>query len=105
MLIKFLRPVQGFAYFEGDVGNLDSSLAAPLVQSGQAIMIPETDHEPQNTLPADLPFRGILFKNGYFTAQAVIDAGGELSLIKQIGPKGHLKIVQYFEELFKTTQK
>ena len=63
MKIKFLRPVQGMAYFEGDVAEINDARAAALVNGGAAVIIPDTEGT-CNNLPVDIPAREILFNNG-----------------------------------------
>lgn len=98
MLIKFMKPVGGMAYFEGDVADLNSVIAAPLVAKGYAIMIPDTEYEPENTLAKDLPFRDKLFESGYNSMEMVINAPSKsLETIKGVGKKGAERIKKYFE--------
>lgn len=99
MLIKFLRPVGGMAYFDGDVADLGSAIAAPLIANGYAIMIPETEAVAENALPDDLPFRTKLWEEAYTSLKEVEKATvGELAGIKGIGKKGAEKILKYFEK-------
>lgn len=98
MLIKFLRPVGGMAYFDGDVADLGSAVAAPLIAHGYAIMIPDTEVD-ENTLPDDFPFRTKLWEEAYTSIKEVEKATvEELSGIKGIGKKGAEKILKYFEK-------
>lgn len=96
MYIKFLRPVAGYAYFEGDLAELPVHVAAVLVNSGFAIMIPETEIVIENTLPADLPLKNELFTAGYTDIDMVKNADENiLKGIKGIGEKGVKRIIKY----------
>lgn len=96
MLVKFLRPVGGMAYFDGDVADLNSSVAAPLIAQGFCIMIPDTEYEPVNPLPEDLPFREKLYNEGYDSIGMLKNAPVKsLESIKGVGKKGAEKVITY----------
>lgn len=96
MLIKFIRPVPGLAYFEGDTAELGAAQAAALIKTGAAFMIPETEHEENNPLPEDLPHRIQLFNEGFNTLAEVSAAPAPaLEAIRGIGKKGAKKIQDY----------
>lgn len=95
MKIKFLRPVAGFAYFEGDVAELNDEKASSLVNKGWAIIVPDTEGE-ANQLPDDLPARDVLFDNGLETIDDVHNALETLTDLKGVGKKSAQKIKEYF---------
>lgn|SRR5690554_2511768 len=100
MKIKFLRPVQGLAYFEGDVAELPDPRAARLVNSGWAVIIPETEGENQvNKLPDDIPARELLFNNGLETVEDVKNAIDVLTDFDGIGKRTAEKIKLFVNEL------
>lgn len=86
MKIKFLRPVQGMAYFEGDVAEVPNERASRLVNNGWAVMLPETEGT-ANNLPEEMPARELLFENGLESVEDVRAAIDTLSDIKGIGKK------------------
>jgi hypothetical protein len=98
MKIKFLRPVQGMAYWEDDVADIPDVKASRLVNSGFAIMIPETEG-PVNKLPDNLPAREILFDNGLETIQDVQNAIDVLTDFDGIGKATAKKIKTFIDEL------
>jgi hypothetical protein len=99
MLVKFLRPVGGMAYFDGDVADIGSAVAATLIAQGYAIMIPDTETVGENALPDDLPYRTKLWEEAYTSLKDVERANPEeLAGIKGIGKKGAEKILKYFEK-------
>ena len=98
MKIKFKKPAQGFAYFEGDVADLAPEVAAKLVDDGFAIIVPETEGD-DNELPEDLPGRLILFKEGIKTLDDVRKITESLTEIKGIGKKLAAEIVAYIGNL------
>lgn len=86
------------AYFDGDVADLGSAVAAPLIAHGYAIMIPDTEVD-ENALPDDLPYRTKLWEEAYTSLKDVERANPEeLAGIKGIGKKGAEKILKYFEK-------
>lgn len=91
MKIKFLKPVAGMAYFEGNIAEINDAKAAKLVNAGWAIMIPDTEG-PVNKLPVDIPAREILFENGLETIKDVKNAIDVLIDIDGIGKKTAEKI-------------
>lgn len=100
MKIKFLRPVQGLAYFENDVAELPDSRAARLVNAGWAIMIPETKGTEQvNHLPEGIPARELLFDNGLETIEDVKNAIDVLTDFDGIGKRTAEKIKLFVNEL------
>lgn len=87
MKVKFLRPVQGMAYFEGDVGEIPcSTKATALINSGMVILVPETEGN-RNNLPEDIPAREILFENGLENITDVQNALPTITDLKGIGRK------------------
>ena len=97
MKIKFLRPVAGFAYFEGDITDaLPDEKAAKLVADGFAILIPDTEG-PVNKLPDDLPFREILFENGIETIADLKNTIETITDFKGIGKKSAATIKKYLQ--------
>jgi hypothetical protein len=98
MKIKFKKPAQGFAYFEGDVADISPEAAAKLVDDGFAIIVPETEGD-DNELPEDLPGRLILFKEGIKTLDDVRKITESLTEIKGIGKKLAAEIVAYIGNL------
>ena len=71
MKIKFLIPVQGFAYFENDIAEIADAAGAMLVSKGYAVIIPETEG-PVNNLPIDMPYRQLLFNAGFETVEDIL---------------------------------
>lgn len=96
MKIKFLRPVQGMAYFEGDVCDIDDKRGASLVRSGFVILIPDTEGT-VNRLPEDMPAREILFDNGMETLEDVRKALNVLTDFDGIGKRTAEKVRKYCE--------
>ena len=64
MRVKFSRPVQGYGYFKGDVGDVPDEVAARMVKSGAVIL-----HQGEDpvSLPEGMPARKILHDNGFRT--------------------------------------
>lgn len=94
MNIKFLRPVVGFAYFEGDItGSLPDDRAAYLVSIGAAVLIPETEGK-TNTLPDDLPARQLLFDAGFETVADILNAQSTLTDVPGISKRMAEKILK-----------
>jgi hypothetical protein len=98
MKIKFKKPAQGFAYFEGDKADLAPEVAAKLVDDGFAILIPPTEGD-DNELPEDLPGRLILYKEGIKTLDDVREITESLTEIKGITKKLASEIVAYIGNL------
>jgi hypothetical protein len=98
MKIKFLRPVQGMAYWENDVAEIPDAKAANLVNRGFAVIIPETEG-PVNKLPHDLPAREILFENGMETIDDIKKAIDVLVDFNGIGKATARKIKTYINGL------
>lgn len=98
MKIKFLRPVQGMAYWENDIAEIPDSKAANLVNRGFAVIIPDTEG-PVNKLPGDLPAREILFDNGLETISDVKKAINVLTDFDGIRKATAKKIKNYIDEL------
>lgn len=98
MKIKFKKSAPGFAYFAGDVADVNPEAAAKLVDDGFAIIVPETEGD-DNELPEDLPGRLILFKEGIKTLDDVKKITDSLTEIKGIGKKLAGDIVAYIDNI------
>jgi len=94
MKIKFKKSAPGFAYFAGEIGDINPEAAAKLVDEGFAIIVPETEGE-KNELPADLPCREILFNAGLETVEDIKNVIDTLTEIKGITKKTAEKIAAY----------
>lgn len=92
MKCLFLKPVKGYAYFTGDVGELPDEVAADLVKKG---MVTLYQGEEENTLPEGMPARKILFENGFRTVEDVKNAREALDEIRGIGKKMAVTIIEY----------
>jgi hypothetical protein len=97
MKIKFLHSVKGYAYFAGDVCDIDDARGSVLVAAGSAIIIPDTEGD-VNTLPDGLPFRQLLFDNGFETVTDILNAKSAVPSIKGIGPKGAARIFDWIRK-------
>lgn len=100
--IKFLKSHHEFAYFAGDIAQVDDDKAAELLNRGYAIILPEDGGDDiVNTLPEDLPGRVALFAAGFETPEAVKEAGDSILDVEGVG-KGTLKQIEaYFKNLAK----
>lgn len=97
MKIKFLKPVAGFAYFEGDVAELADNLAAGIVAKGAAVIIPETEG-PVSNLPLMIPARAILVREGFETIEDIRAAVDTLSQIKGLNKKTVKEITDFIND-------
>lgn len=98
MKIKFKKPAAGFAYFEGDIADIDSESAAKLVEDGFAIIVPDTEGN-ENTLPEGLPCREILFNSGLETIEDIENVLDTLTEIKGIGKKSAEQITAFINAI------
>jgi hypothetical protein len=99
MKIKFLKPVQGFAYFENEIAaDLSDDAAATLILQGFAIIIPDTEGN-ENNLPEDLPAREILFNEGLETIEDVLNALPTIGDISGVSKKDAKKLLTYFSTI------
>lgn len=92
MKCLFLKPVKGYAYFKGDVGELPDEVVTDLVENGFVTLY---QGEEENTLPEGMPARKILFENGFRTVEDVEKAKEALEGIKGIGKKMVDTIIEY----------
>ncbi len=92
MKCLFLKPVKGYAYFKGDVGELPDEVATDQVEKGFVTLY---QGEEENTLPDGMPSRKILFENGFRTVSDVRNAKEALEEIKGIGKKMAVTIIEY----------
>ena len=99
MKIKFLHPVPGYAYFAGDVCEINDSRGAKLIAQGAAFMIPETEGTPNN-LPENIPAREVLFENGLENMADVQNAIETLTDLNGIG-KATAKKINAFVKKYK----
>lgn len=99
MRVKFLKSVKGFAYFAGDVTTLPDEVANPLVESGMVTPFAGTG---QNTLPAELPGRKLLFDAGLVTLEDIksnLAVLGELpGMTKKLEDQINTYIHEYYTE-------
>ena len=96
MKCLFLKPVKGYAYFKGEVGELPDEVATDLVEKGFVTLY---KGEEENTLPDGMPSRKILFENGFRTVSDVKNAKEALEEIRGIGKKMATTIIEYCENL------
>jgi hypothetical protein len=95
--VKFLKSHPGFAYFAGDVGEMEAAKAAALLNKGYVITLPEESIEviEDNPLPEDFPARDILWAEGFSSIAQVLEAGESLKAIKGIGKGMYQRIINY----------
>lgn len=95
MKVMFLRPVRGYAYVKGGVGDLSDEAAAELVARGAA-----TPYEGEDscTLPEGMPARKLLHEWGYRTVAEVRAARDTLTEIPGVGERMAENIVKYCED-------
>ena len=98
MIVKFLRPVYGMAYFGFETADIPDDKAAKLVSEGAAIMIPETEGT-ENNLPEGLPFREVLYNAGFDTVTDILNAADTLTGIKGITSASAKKILAFLNNL------
>ena len=95
--VKWLKSHPEYSYFKGDISELSADKAAVLTESGHVLSFPGVKEKEDNTLPADLPCREILFSNGFDTMEKIKEAGNALSEIKGITVKSAEKILSFIE--------
>lgn len=100
MKVVFLRPVKGYAYAKGGVGDLGDEAAAELVARGAAMPY---EGEDACTLPEGIPARRQLHKQGFRTAGEVLASREALTSIPGIGVKTAESIIEYCEAYEKGT--
>ncbi|MEI7524552.1 MAG: helix-hairpin-helix domain-containing protein [Mariniphaga sp.] len=93
--IKWLKPHPGYAYFAGDLADLEPEAVESLSNSGHVILFPGEDKKEVNTLPEDLPNRDILFENGYTSSEQIAAASNAISGIKGISKKSAELILEF----------
>lgn len=96
MWVKIKSPIKGFGYFGGETANLPDEIATKFINSGAGIMVQETEGgEDNNTLPADMPMRELLFENGYESVGQILDAESTLTDVKGIGNASAVRIIEF----------
>jgi len=93
--IKWLKPHQKYAYFEGDISELEADQVAELTESGHVIYFPGVVAKEENPLPEDLPCRELLFENGFISIDQIRSTGESLKDIKGIANKTFAAITAY----------
>lgn len=95
--VKWLKSHPKYAYFAGDVGEIEADAAADLLNKGYLVTLPETTIKlmEENPLPEDFPAREILWTEGFKTISEVLEAGESLKTIKGIGKGMYQKIIAY----------
>lgn len=97
MWVKIKQPVKGYGYFGGETVDLSSEIASEFINAGVAILVPPTEGENDNTLPADMPMRELLYENGYESVGHILEAKDTLTDIKGIGNASAGKIIEFCE--------
>jgi hypothetical protein len=93
--VRWLKPHHDFAYFQGDECSLAPEVVCGLVETGHVIMFPGETEQAENPLPENLPFRDLLFANGFETIEQVETAGDQITNIKGIGKKAFEAIREF----------
>jgi hypothetical protein len=84
MKIKFIKPAPGYAYFKEDIADLPEEKAGELIKTGFCEKLTVGEEKEQSDLPASLPGRAILIKEGFHTIAKVLAAEQTLTDIKGI---------------------
>ena len=99
MTVKFLKSASSFAYFAGDVADIDDEKAKDLIEKGFCT-IPVDAVKNESQLPEDFPCRDILAKNGFLTVEQVVEIKDCLAeSVKGVGESSAHKIIEYLNGL------
>lgn len=91
MWVQFLKSRQGLAYFAGDIVKMDDEIANKLIDEG---FVKQAEQPETSDLPADLPGRAALIKEGLTTKEQVLSSKEVLTDIKGIGEKTATEIIE-----------
>lgn len=98
MLVEFKRPAASYAYFCGDVAELDDKAAKKLINSGHCV--PHIDSSQlKSELPEDFPLREVLLKAGFIKMSQMLEMKGSLDDIPGIGKASAAKIAEYIDNI------
>lgn len=98
MVVKFLKSVASFAYFAGDVADIEDGKAKELIETGHVTPNME-EQKPVSKLPEDFPCRDILAKQGILTIESVAEMKEVLTDINGIGEASANKILEYLAKV------
>lgn len=79
----FKKAKAGLSYFKGDKVDMDDEMAKGLMEDG--FVVPADAEPAKSDLPADLPGRAALIKEGLYTRSQVLKAKKTLTDIPGIG--------------------
>ena len=79
------------AYFAGDIVKMDEETAKKLIDEG---FVKQSEQPDSSDLPADLPGRAALIKEGLLTKEQVLASKEVLTDIKGIGEKTSVEIIE-----------
>ncbi|RDU48098.1 hypothetical protein DWU89_16145 [Parabacteroides acidifaciens] len=91
MWVEFIKSRQGLAYFAGDIVRMDEETAKKLIDEG---FVKQSEQPDSSDLPADLPGRAALIKEGLLTKEQVLASKEVLTDIKGIGEKTSVEIIE-----------
>lgn len=91
MWVEFIKSRQGLAYFAGDIVKMDEETAKKLIDEG---FVKQSEQPDSSDLPADLPGRAALIKEGLLTKEQVLASKEVLTDIKGIGEKTSVEIIE-----------
>lgn len=91
MWVEFIKSRQGLAYFAGDIVKMDEETAKKLIDEGY---VKQSEQPDSSDLPADLPGRAALIKEGLLTKEQVLASKEVLTDIKGIGEKTSVEIIE-----------
>ena len=78
--VYWIKSHPDYGYFTGDTGVIQSEKFNALFKGGYVSPLPnKEDKDPENSLPVDLPGRGILLKAGYDSLEKIQKAGDSIA--------------------------
>lgn len=99
MKVKIIKSHPLYSYFIGDEVELSEPVTEVFIQGQYAIPIVQESHQTDNPLDEELPYRELLFENGYSSLEDIEQAGESLTEINGIGKKAVEKIIEFIQSV------
>ncbi|QZE15357.1 hypothetical protein K4L44_05860 [Halosquirtibacter laminarini] len=99
MKVEIIRCHPFYSYFVGDKVELGEPVAQTFITGKYAMPIVSSTQSEENQLHEDLPYRELLFENGYTSLDEIEKAGESLIEVNGIGNKAMEKVLHFIQDL------